>query len=150
MSRELITFEAAGEVFGLDSLAIREIRAWTPATQLPDQPPYVVGVVNLRGTMFPVIDLAARLGWNPVEATPRHAIIVIRVKGQDVGLLVEAVSDIITVADDAFQATPAFKYSGNHSCLQSLVSHEDRIVLVLDPLALGADIEMLEQVGELG
>jgi purine-binding chemotaxis protein CheW len=70
MQRELITFEVGGQVFGLDIMAIREIRAWTPATRLPRVPHYVAGVVNLRGTVLPVIDLAARLGWEPPSRPP--------------------------------------------------------------------------------
>lgn len=78
MHLELITFEVAGQRFGLDIMAVREIRAWTPATPLPQVPHYVSGVVNLRGTVLPVIDLAARLGWPATDPTPRHAIIVVQ------------------------------------------------------------------------
>ena len=60
--RELITFEVAGQLFGLDIAAIREIRAWSPVTKMPGVPHYVAGVANLRGSILPVIDLAARLG----------------------------------------------------------------------------------------
>lgn len=74
MQMELITCEVAGQLFGLDIMAVREIRAWTPATPLPQVPDFVAGVVNLRGTVLPVVDLAARLGWAATEATPRHAI----------------------------------------------------------------------------
>ena len=69
MQRELITFEVEGQLFGLDIMSIREIRAWTPTTRLPRVPHYMAGVVNLRGTVLPVINLAARLGWKPTEAT---------------------------------------------------------------------------------
>ena len=87
MPRELITFEVEGQLFGLDVMAIREIRAWTPVTRLPGVPHYVSGVVNLRGTVLPVVDLAARLGWPTTEATPRHAIIVTQSGGQVRGLI---------------------------------------------------------------
>lgn len=70
----------------LDIMAIREIRAWTPTTRLPRVPHYVAGVVNLRGTVLPVIDLAARLGWPETQATHRHAIIVTQIGGQARGL----------------------------------------------------------------
>lgn len=62
MQREYITFEVGGQLFGIDIMAIREIRAWTPVTKLSRVPHYVAGVVNLRGTVLPVVDLAARLG----------------------------------------------------------------------------------------
>jgi len=88
MIRELITFEVEGQVFGLDIMAIREIRAWTPTTRLPRVPHYVAGVVNLRGTVLPVVDLAARLGWRATEPTPRHAIIVTQLGSQIGGWIV--------------------------------------------------------------
>lgn len=75
MLRELITFEVEGQVFGLDIMAIREIRAWSPTTRLPRVPSYVAGVVNLRGTVLPVVDLAARLGWRATEATDRKSVV---------------------------------------------------------------------------
>ena len=107
MHRELITFEVAGQLFGLDIMAIREIRAWTPVTRLPRVPDHVAGVVNLRGTVLPVVDLAARLGWERSEPTARHAIIVVQLGGKAMGLIVESVSDIVTIAADALQPPPS-------------------------------------------
>ena len=72
MARQLITFHLGTQSFGLDIMAIREIRAWSPTTRLPHVPHYVAGVVNLRGTVLPVIDLAARLGWEPTSPTERQ------------------------------------------------------------------------------
>ena len=77
MRHELITFGIANQRFGIDIMTVREIRAWSPVTRLPRVPDYVAGVVNLRGAVLPVIDLAARLGWAPTEATPRIKFIVI-------------------------------------------------------------------------
>ncbi|HXD03693.1 MAG TPA: chemotaxis protein CheW, partial [Novosphingobium sp.] len=107
MPRELITFEVEGQLFGLDVMAIREIRAWTPVTRLPGVPHYVAGVVNLRGTVLPVIDLAARLGWEAVEPTPRHAIIVTQIGSRQTGLIVESVSDIVAINLDTLQPPPS-------------------------------------------
>ena len=106
MLRELITFEVEGQVFGLDIMAIREIRAWSPTTRLPRVPSYVAGVVNLRGTVLPVIDLAARLGWRPTEASPRHAIIVTQQGAQISGWIVDSVSDIVTLDSADLQPPP--------------------------------------------
>ena len=139
MQRELITFELENQLFGIDIMAIREIRAWTPVTRLPRVPHYVAGVVNLRGTVLPVVDLAARLGWNPSEPTPRHAIIVIQLDGQTRGLIVDSVSDIVTVASDALQAPPATSSDTILPFLEGLVALEDRMVMVLDLKAMGDD-----------
>lgn len=144
MLRELITFQVEGQVFALDIMAIREIRAWTPATRLPRVPEYVAGVVNLRGTVLPVIDLAARLGWTPVEATPRHAIIVTQLGSRQTGLIVESVSDIVTIDTDTLQAPPATADSSVLPFLQGLAALDDQMVMVLDLTAL-ADTETLAQ-----
>ena len=137
MIRELITFEVEGQVFGLDIMSIREIRAWTPTTRLPRVPHYVAGVVNLRGTVLPVVDLAARLGWRATEPTPRHAIIVTQLGQQVGGWTVDSVSDIVTVPDQTLQAPPPGV--GNDSVvpfLEGLAAIEDKMVMVLNLFAL--------------
>jgi purine-binding chemotaxis protein CheW len=138
MHRELITFEIAGQIFALDIMAIREIRAWTPVTPMPRVPHYVAGVVNLRGTVLPVIDLAARLGWKPTEATPRHAIIVCQVNGQSQGLIVDSVSDIVALNADTLQPPPTTGQEDVTPFLEGLAAIEERMVMVLDLQALSA------------
>jgi purine-binding chemotaxis protein CheW len=138
MHRELITFEVQGQVFAIDLMAIREIRAWTPVTRLPQVPAHVAGVVNLRGTVLPVIDLAARLGWAPTEASARHAIIVTQLGGKACGLIVESVSDIVTIGADALQPPPAGAGDAVVRYLEGLAALGDAMVMVLDLPALGA------------
>ena len=82
MSRQLITFEIGDRRLGIDIMAIREIRAWSPTTPLPNVPAHVRGVVNLRGVVLPVIDLSQRLGWGTTEPSARHVIIVVRIGDQ--------------------------------------------------------------------
>jgi purine-binding chemotaxis protein CheW len=144
MERELITFEVEGQLFGLDIMSIREIRAWSPVTRLPSVPNYVAGVVNLRGTVLPVVDLAARLGWQPTEATPRHAIIVTQVAGQARGLIVDSVSDIVTIGQDSLQPPPATSDEGIADFLEGLAISDDRMIMVLDLAALSAEVEQVE------
>ncbi|MEY4721480.1 MAG: hypothetical protein RIQ46_1205 [Pseudomonadota bacterium] len=141
MHRELITFEVEGQLFGIDIMAIREIRAWTPVTRLPRVPHYVAGVVNLRGTVLPVVDLAARLGWRATEATPRHAIIVVQIQGQARGFIVDSVSDIVTLAENALQPPPATSDTAIVPFLEGLAAIEDRMVMVLNLGALNAAAE---------
>lgn len=140
MIREFITFEVGGQLFGLDIMAIREIRAWTPVTRLPRVPHYVAGVVNLRGTVLPVFDLAARLGWPETQATPRHAIIVAQIGGQARGLIVESVSDIVTIAPEALQPPPATSSDGVVPFIEGLAAIGEQMVMVLDLDRLNADV----------
>jgi purine-binding chemotaxis protein CheW len=144
MKLELITFEVAGQLFGLDIMAIREIRAWTPATRLPQVSHYVAGVVNLRGTVLPVIDLAARLGWPATQPTPRHAIIVVKLGGQTLGLIVESVSDIVALPENALQPAPNTGKDDVAPFLHGLAALEERMVMVLDLDRLGAGEDLAD------
>jgi purine-binding chemotaxis protein CheW len=103
---ELMAFRIGAQEFCVDIVSVREIRGWTPATALPHSPGFVRGVINLRGAVLPIIDLAARLGLESAEPTSRHVIIVAQVGRQIVGLLVDAVSEILTVAAGSVQPTP--------------------------------------------
>lgn len=142
MARQLITFQLGEQSFALDIMAIREIRAWTPTTRLPHVPHYVVGVVNLRGTVLPVVDLAARLGWEAVVPSERHVIIVAQVGGQLRGLIVDSVSDIISVQDDQLQPPPGTESEQVVTHLEGLVALDDRMVMILDLPGLAADTDM--------
>ena len=105
-NRELIAFRIGKQEFCVDIMSVREIRGWTPATPLPRSPAFVRGVINLRGAVLPIVDLGARLGQRVTEPTDRHVIMVAQVGGRTVGLLVDAVSDIIQLTDEAVQPTP--------------------------------------------
>src|ERR1700684_2210346 len=89
-ARELISFRVGAQEFCVDIMAVREIRGWTAATALPQSPTYVRGVINLRGAVLPIVDLAARLGFASADPTARHVIIVTQIGDQLVGLLVDA------------------------------------------------------------
>jgi purine-binding chemotaxis protein CheW len=105
-ARELVSFRIGTQEFCVDIMSVREIRGWTPATELPHAPRFVRGVINLRGAVLPIVDLASRLGFASTDPSARHVIIVAQVNNQVVGLLVDAVSDILTVTSDAIQPTP--------------------------------------------
>jgi purine-binding chemotaxis protein CheW len=104
--RKVIAFRIGAQEFCVDIMSVREIRCWTPATALPHTPNFVRGVINLRGFVLPIIDLAARFGFPPTEPSAQHVIIVTQIGNKTVGLLVDAVSDILTVTDDLIQPTP--------------------------------------------
>jgi purine-binding chemotaxis protein CheW len=103
---ELVAFRIGEQEFCIDIMAVREIRGWTQATPVPHAPAYVKGLINLRGTVLSVIDLAVRFGFEPREPSARSVVIVVEVNGQLVGLLVDAVSDILATSLDSVQPTP--------------------------------------------
>jgi purine-binding chemotaxis protein CheW len=105
-NRELIAFRVGRQEFCINVMMVREIRGWTVATALPRAPRYIRGVINLRGSVLPIVDLAVRLGLPSSEPTARNVIIVVQIAQQQIGLLVDAVSDILTVSEREIQPTP--------------------------------------------
>lgn len=139
MRYELITFGVQGQLFAVDIMAIREIRAWSPVTRLPRVPDYVAGVVNLRGAVLPVIDLAVRLGWPATQATPRNPIIVTEFEGQSRGLIVHDVNDIVSIASEDMQQPDAVQHDAISNFLQGVAPLGDDMVMVLDLAGLMSD-----------
>jgi|SRR6516165_572054 purine-binding chemotaxis protein CheW len=130
-ARELIAFRIGAQEFCVDIMSIREIRGWTPATALPQSPGFVRGVINLRGAVLPIVDLAARLGFPAAEPTVRHVIIVAQVGHQVVGLLVDAVLDILSVTDDLVQATPDVASEMAKTFVQGVLAVEGRMISLI-------------------
>jgi purine-binding chemotaxis protein CheW len=132
MTRQLITFELGDRRLGIDIMAIREIRAWSPATPLPNVPPHVRGVVNLRGVVLPVLDLRYLLGWGTTEPSARHVIIVVRIGDQLLGIIVDAVSDIVTIGPDNVQPLPDVGDVSATGFLEGIATIDDRLIMILD------------------
>ena len=141
--RELISFRIGAQEFCVDIMAVREIRGWSPATPLPHAPSYVGGVINLRGAVLPVIDLGSRLGLGEAEPTARHVIIVAHVAGRTVGMLVDAVSDILTVTDDVVQTTPDVACDTVRAFVKGILAIDGRMIsmIALDNILPSLDAE---------
>ena len=130
-ARELIAFRVGVLECCIDIMMVREIRGWTQTTALPKSPPYVRGVINLRGVVLPIVDLAARLGLACVEPTSRHVIIVAQVGKQVVGLLVDAVSEILTVSDDMVQPTPDVASEMAKTFVRGVLAINERMISLI-------------------
>lgn len=139
MRHELITFGIANQQFGIDIMTVREIRAWSPVTRLPRVPDYVAGVVNLRGAVLPVVDLAARLGWTATEATPRNPIIVIEHEGQLRGLIVHDVADIVSIEAGSLQHPEGMGHEAITHFLEGIAPLGEEMVMVLNLTRLMSD-----------
>jgi purine-binding chemotaxis protein CheW len=139
--REFIAFRIGGQEFTVNIMSVREIRGWTPATPMPHTPSYMRGVINLRGEVLPIIDLSARLGMKPSEASPRHVIIVAQVREKIVGLLVDAVSDILTVTEDHIQPTPEIASDLERSFARGIIAMESRMICLMELEALFPEYE---------
>lgn len=139
-SKELLAFFVGGQEFCIDVVSIREIRGWTLATQLPQTPHYVCGVINLRGTVLPIVDLAARLGYPAAHPTARHAIIVANIANQTVGLLVEGVSEIFSITDDQVQPVPEIASDAATNFVLGMIPLNARLISLISPLNLLPDL----------
>ncbi len=129
---ELISFRIGEQEFCVDIMAVREIRGWTPATPVPHSPRFVRGVINLRGAVLPVVDLADRLGLGTAVETARHVIIVVQIGSKVVGLLVDAVCDILSTADHVVQKTPDLAGDQMQSFVKGLIALEGRMISLID------------------
>ena len=128
---ELLTFRCGGQAYAVDIMSVREIRCWSEPTPLPHAPSYMRGMVNLRGSVLPVMDLAQRLGRDATTDDPRNVIIVMQKGSRVNGLLVEAVSDIVCPSGEELQAVPKVGAEDAESIADRLFLLEDEMIQVL-------------------
>lgn len=142
-ARELIAFRIGDQEFCVDVMSVREIRGWTPATPMPHAPAHILGVINLRGAVLPIVDLSGRLGMKHAVPTARHVIIVAQVKRKVVGLLVDAVSDILTVTDDNIQPTPEISSDHERQFARGILAIDSRMICLIELETLFPEHESL-------
>lgn len=129
--QQFISFRVGNEEFAIDIMAVREIKGWTETAPLPNQPDYNLGVMNLRGTIVPTFDLRRRFGMGGTEATPYHVVIIASVQERTIGLLVDAVSDILTVNEDEIRPVPDMERLSAAEFLLGIITVEDHMVVLL-------------------
>ena len=148
IKRQFITFWLDEQEFGADIMSIREIRGWTATTELPHAPHYVLGVINLRGMVLPVIDLKARLGRGRTKATVKNVIIVVRCAEQTMGVLVDAVSDILSVTESDVQVTPELARDADSEFVAGIAVLDQRMVTILSMERLAATLVAQPKIGQ--
>ena len=131
-SHEFITCRLGEDEYCVNIMAVREIRGWTPATKLPHAPPFVCGVINLRGSVLPVIDLSARLGLGETQPKDRSVFIIVHLADQTVGLLVDAVSDILCADHEQMHATPSVASETAREFVDGLITVGKRMIRILN------------------
>ena len=129
---EFVTLVAGGQNFCIEITQIREIRRWSPVTILPHSPDYVLGVINLRGAVIPIIDLAAKLGFQKIDPTERHVIIITAIEDTIVGLLVESVSEIIGVSSDMVRETPRGPEDSTTKAILGIIAIGDEMSKIIN------------------
>jgi purine-binding chemotaxis protein CheW len=135
-SYQVLTFVLGSETYGVDILRVQEIRGWSAVTKIPNSPPHVLGVLNLRGSIVPVVDLRKRFSLEQAEYTAVTVIIVLSVRGEagrrDFGVVVDGVSDVVDVQSSAVRATPDLGCRAATDHIRGLVPVNERMVVLLD------------------
>ena len=133
---QVLTFVLGGETYGVDILRVQEIRGWSAVTKIPHSPPHVLGVLNLRGAIVPIVDLRTRFALERAEYTAVTVIIVLSVMSatgrRDFGVVVDGVSDVVDVNPDEIRPPPELASSEATSYLRGLVTIAERMVVLLD------------------
>ncbi len=140
---QYVTCTLGDAEYGIDILSVREIKGWSETTALPHAPAWVRGVINLRGTIVPILDLRARFGLGLTATTVMHVVVIIQTATRMAGLLVDSVSDIIAVAAEEVRAVPEIGTSVPERLLAGLIPREGGMVSIvsLDNLLNLPDIE---------
>lgn len=133
---QFVTFSAGNKAYGIDVMAVREIRSWSPTTPLPDGPFGARGVLDIRGSIVEVYDLCAILGGPATEAQPGHVVLVVSLGEHDVGVLVDSVSDIIFAEESDFRPAPSAGRDPQNAKVSGLVRQGDRLIAILNLLTL--------------
>jgi purine-binding chemotaxis protein CheW len=132
---QFLTFRLAAEEYGIDILSVQEIKGWSGATPLPESPPYLLGVINLRGIVVPIVDLRKRFGLAQADFGPTTVVIVARVDSPQgtriAGFVVDAVCEVYTVGESDRRPIPE-AVTGQQEFVQGLATVEDKMIILLD------------------
>jgi purine-binding chemotaxis protein CheW len=131
-SQQFLTFLLEDQEYGLEIFKIREIRGYAPITPIPNVPPHVRGVMNLRGTVLPVVDLRMKFHLQPVEYSKFTVIVIATVGDKTVGLLVDAVSDVLMVPKDSIREAPDFGSAVDTRFISGVFQSKERLTVALN------------------
>jgi len=134
--RQVLTFALGAEVYGVDILRLKEIRGWSAVTRLPHSPPAVLGVLNLRGVVVPIIDLRVRFGMAAAEFTAVTVIIVLSLRtargDQEFGIVVDKVMDVVDIAPDQVRPAPATGCAAAGEVIAGIATVDEQMLILLD------------------
>ena len=129
---QFLTFRLDGQEYGISILKVQEIKGWDKMTPIPNSPPYVKGVLNLRGVIVPVFDLRLRFGLPETVRDAFTVIIVVNIGGRMAGIVVDAVSDVINVSLEQQCAAPEYEGQQNREFIKGFAQVEDKLLILLD------------------
>ena len=139
---QFLTFRLGDEVYGVDILRVQEIKGYSAVTKIPNQPSYIKGVMNLRGTIVPIVELRTKVGMETIDYTAHTVIVVVVVQERIMGFVVDSVSDVLNIGKKDIQAPPQFGTKVDVSFLHGIAQCGDSLVALLniDQLLAGEDL----------
>jgi len=141
-AQEYLTFTLGPEEYAIDILKVQEIRGYDAVTTIANAPAFIKGVVNLRGTIVPIVDLRIKFGIGNVEYTPFTVVIILNISGRVVGIVVDSVSDVTMLQPEQIRAAPEFASTVDTKFIMGLGTLEERMLIVVDIERLMLSSEM--------
>lgn len=132
LEQQYLTFRLNDQDYGIPILEVQEIKGWTAVTPIPNSPHFIKGVLNLRGTIVPIIDLRLRFGLGEKEYDQFTVIIVVNIAGKLAGLVVDSVSDVMNASSDQHCEAPDFEGQINRDFIEGLVQFDEKLLILLN------------------
>ncbi len=130
--RQLVVFRLANDVYGLEIQGVREIIRMQEITRVPNAPEFIEGVINLRGRICPVMDLRKRFDVTVADVTTESRIVVVEISGEDVGMIVDAVTEVLRISGDRVQPPSAVVTTADTRVVEGIVNLDDRLIILVD------------------
>lgn len=141
-AREHLTFRLGEEEYGIDILKVQEIRGYEQPTRIANAPEFIKGVVNLRGTIVPIVDMRLRFNCSEVEYNAFTVVIILNLRNRVVGIVVDSVSDVMELPADAVRPAPDIESAIDSGCILGLGSVGERMLILLDIEKLMGNVDM--------
>ena len=147
-AQELLTFTLGAEEYAIDILKVQEIRGYDAVTTIANAPSFIKGVINLRGTIVPIVDLRIKFSVGVAEYTPFTVVIILNIGGRVVGMVVDSVSDVTTLAPAQIRPAPEMGTAFNTDYLIGLGTLDERMLILvdIDKLMSSADMGLIDQL----
>jgi purine-binding chemotaxis protein CheW len=147
-TQQFLTFKLAGEEYGVGILSVQEIRGWSAVTAIPHSPPWLLGVINLRGAVVPIIDLRIKFNFAKAEYNEFTVVIILNVGARVVGVVVDGVSDVITLAADQIKPAPSLGNNADTSHIIGFGTLDERMRILMDVerLMASADLASIKSI----
>jgi len=146
-SQQFLTFKLADEEYGVGILTVQEIRGWSKVTKVPHTPDWLLGVINLRGVVVPIIDLRVKFNFASAEYNDTTVVIILTVASRVVGVVVDGVSDVITLAAAQIKPAPSLGTGADTSHIIGFGTLDERMRILMDveKLMAGADMGLVDK-----